>query len=76
MTCLKQASAIANLRLLAYLTKHSYVQVRHTSSLWKYNHLPISFTLVVDDFRVKYIGNIELRHLIKVLKMQYIISVN
>ena len=76
MLGLKQASTITNLHLAAHLTKHGYVQARHTLSLWKHNHLPISFTLVVDDFGVKYIGNIVLYHLIKVLEMQYTISVN
>ena len=76
MPGLKQAGAIANLRLAAHLTKHGYVQARHTPSLWKHTHLPISFTLVVDDFGVKYIGDIAPHHLIKVLEMQYTISVD
>ena len=49
---------------------------RHTSSLWKHNRLPVSFTLVVDDFGVKCIGNEAPRHLIKVLEMQCTISVD
>ena len=76
MLGLKQVGAIINLHLAAYLTKHGYMQAKHTPSLLKYTHLPISFTLLVDDFRVKYISNIVPYYLIKVLKMQYTISID
>jgi hypothetical protein len=38
---------------------------------WKHKWRPISFTLVVDDFGVKYIGKEHVLHLIKVLKVHY-----
>jgi hypothetical protein len=35
---------------------------------WKHMWQPISFTLVVDDFSVKYSGKEHIHHLIQVLK--------
>ena len=37
---------------------------------------PISFTLVVDDFGVKYVGGRHLGHLINALRDQYKITVD
>ena len=68
MTGLKQAGAIAHIRLTKYLNAHGYYQARYTPSLWKHATLPISFTLVVDDFGMKYIGKQAPLHLIATLK--------
>ena len=38
---------------------------------WKHEWRPISFTLVVDNFGVKYIGKEHAMHLIKTLKEHY-----
>ena len=54
---LKQASLIANKRLTKLLTNASYVQSKFIPSLWKHKKYDISFTLVVDDLGVKYVGN-------------------
>ena len=53
---LKQASRIANNRLKAYLVKFCFTPVPRTPALCKHNTKPIFFSLVVDDFGVKYIG--------------------
>jgi hypothetical protein len=42
--------------------------------LWTHTTRPISFTLVVDDFRVKYVGKENAMHLISFLKQHYEIS--
>ena len=42
--------------------------------MWHYEHLPISFTLVVDDLGVKYVGQNAANHLIDTLRQQYEIS--
>ena len=39
--------------------------------LWKHISRPISFTLVVEDFGIKYVGREHVDHLIGVLKQQY-----
>ena len=46
----------------------------HTPGLWKHISRPVSFTLVVDDFGVKYVGEKNIQHLIKALKKDFEIS--
>jgi hypothetical protein len=36
---------------------------RHTPGLWLHKTRPVSFTLVVDDFAVKYVGKQHAEHL-------------
>ena len=54
-----------------HLNAHGCYQGRHTDSLWEHESLPISFTLVVDDF-----GKHEPVHLITTLEKQHDISVD
>ena len=42
--------------------------------LWKHNTRPIQFTLVVDNFGVKYVGEKYFHHLQKLLKQHYVIK--
>jgi hypothetical protein len=53
---LKQAGLLANQLLQTRLTPFGYYPARHTPGLWLHHTRPISFTLVVDDFAVKYVG--------------------
>ena len=46
----------------------------HTPGLWKHISRPIDFSLVVDDFGVKYVGKDNARHIIDSLKEDFIIS--
>ena len=55
MPGLKQSGRIANDRLKAHLAKFGFAPVPRTPALWKHNIKPIWFSLVVDDFGVKYI---------------------
>ena len=50
------------------LAPHGYFEVTHTPELWQYITSPISFSLVVDDFGVKYIDKADAYHLIIALK--------
>jgi hypothetical protein len=43
-------------------------KVKHTPGLWKHQTRPIRFTLVVDDFGVKYCGEDNFEHLVKAQK--------
>ena len=70
MPGLKQAGAIAHTCLTKHLNAHGYYQARYTPSLLKNTTLPISFTLVVNDFGVKYIGKQVPLHLIATLEKQ------
>jgi hypothetical protein len=46
-------------------------QSKLTPGYWKHGWHPISFTLVMDDFNIKYIGKEHPMHLIKTLKEYY-----
>ena len=47
---------LANKLLKSRLAKKGYFELPDTSGLWKHSSRPISFTLVVDDFGIKYVG--------------------
>ena len=76
MPGLKQAGRIANDRLITHLAKYGYAPVRHTSSLWRHHTRPIAFTLVVDDFGIKYEGNQHFDHLISAISDLYDVTVD
>ena len=50
------------------LEKHVYHQSDKTPGFWNHDTRPISFTLIVDDFGVKYVGKENADHLINVLR--------
>jgi hypothetical protein len=60
---LKQAGLLANQLLQTRLEPFGYYPARHTPGLWIHKTRPISFTLVVDDFEVKYVGKQHAEHL-------------
>ena len=71
---LPQAGVLANKLLRKRLAPEGYFEVAHTPGLWRHVTRPISFTLVVDDFGVKYVGKEHADHLISVLKKHYKIA--
>ena len=71
---LPQSGRIANDRLIALLKPHGYAPVPITPGLWKHDTLPITFTLVVDDFAVKYTDRKHAEHLMNSLKENYSVS--
>jgi hypothetical protein len=60
---LKQAGHLANQLLQTHLAPFGYCPARHTPGIWLHKTRPISFTLVVDDFAVKYVGKQHGEHL-------------
>jgi hypothetical protein len=60
---LKQAGLLANQLLQTRLAPFGNYPARHTPGLWLHKTRPISFTLVVDDFAVKYVGKHHAEHL-------------
>jgi hypothetical protein len=60
---LKQARLLANQLLKTRLAPFGYYPARHTPGLWLHQTRPISFTLVLDDFAVKYVGKQHTDHL-------------
>ena len=71
---LKQADIIANMKLTKHLDKNAYHPVQHTPGLWKHNTWATIFTLVVDDFEIKYASKQDAKHLIQALRAKYTIS--
>ena len=68
---LPQAGILAQELLEKRLRTAGYIQSKITPGYWKHNWRPISFTLVVDDFGVKYVDPTHAHHLIKTLKTDY-----
>jgi hypothetical protein len=68
---LKQAGVLARQLLQARLAPFGYYPARHTPGLWLHKTWPISFTLVVDDFTVKYVGKQHAEHLQNALLRTY-----
>ena len=71
---LPQAGLLANQQLKKYLKPAGFYEVAHTPGLWKHRTRPIQFTLIVDDFGVKYVRKEDAQNLINALKENYTIS--
>jgi hypothetical protein len=68
---LPQAGIIAQDLLTKQLHKAGYQQSKVTPGCWRHEWRPISFTLVVDNFGVKYINMTNIDHLTSVLSQDY-----
>jgi hypothetical protein len=68
---LPQAGILANQLLTQRLAPHGYEQCRHTPGLWKHKWRPVIFSLVVDNFGIKYVGKHHAKHLIKAIEEHY-----
>ena len=71
---LPQAGIIAQDLLTKRLHQAGYRQSKVTPGYWRHEWRPISFTLVVDDFGVKYVGRENAEHLIKTLCKDFTLS--
>jgi hypothetical protein len=71
---LPHAGILANELLQHNLAKDGYRPTQHTHGLWSHDTRPISFLLVVDDIRVKYVGHEHAKHLVACIKKNYSIS--
>jgi hypothetical protein len=65
---LPQAGILANELLQRNLAKDGYRPTQHTHGLWKQDTRPVSLSLVVDDFGVKYVGCEHAEHLMACIK--------
>ena len=68
---LPAAGILANKLLKSRLAKKRYFELPHTPVFWKHVSRPISFTLVVDDFGIKYVGKEHTDHLLSSLTDYY-----
>lgn len=73
---LPQAGKLANNELIIQLEKHDHHQSPHTPGFFKHKTRPISFSLVVDDFGVKYQVTEHAEHLILTLREKYVITLD
>jgi hypothetical protein len=71
MYSLKQAGVMANQLLQTRLSTFGYYPARHTLGLWLHKTRPISITLIVDDFAVKYVVKHHAKHLRNALLRTY-----
>jgi hypothetical protein len=71
---LPQAGILANELLQRNLAKDGYHPTTHTHGLWTHDTHPISFSLVVDYFGVKYVGRKHAEHLMACIRKNYNIS--
>ena len=68
---LPAAGILAQRLLEKRLAKAGYHQSEYTPGYWTHEWRPISFTLIVDDFGVKYIGKEHAEHLLSTIKEHY-----
>jgi hypothetical protein len=68
---LKQAGLLANQLLQTRVAPFAYYPARHTPGLWLHKTRPIAFSLIVDNFAVKYVGKQHADHLRNTLLKSY-----
>ncbi len=61
----------ANKQLRWKLAIFRYHECLNIPGLWYHDNHPILFTLVVDNFGIKYINDNDVKHLIASLKLMY-----
>ena len=71
---LPKAGILANHQLVFQLETKVYVLCKHTPGLWKHKWIPVTFSLVVDNFGVKYVGKQHVGHLIQTIQGNYQVS--
>jgi hypothetical protein len=64
-----QAGILANIQLKKHLADNDY-HPAHTAGLFKHKTRPVTFSLCVDDFGVKYVGKENAQHLEQVLRQK------
>jgi hypothetical protein len=68
---LPQTGILANELLCKRLAPHGYYECINLPGLWRHKWRPITFTLIVDDFGVKYVGKEHADHLLACIKEKY-----
>eukprot|EP00536_Pseudo-nitzschia_multiseries_P000416 jgi/Psemu1/915/gm1.915_g len=68
---LKQSGKIAHDDLVAHLQLYGYRKAPHTEGLFLHDERDISFTLVVDDFGIKYTLQEDVDHLVEAVGAKY-----
>jgi hypothetical protein len=71
MCGLLQAGIIAQELLAKRLKEHGYTQSKTMPGLWMHEWHPITFSLVVGNYGVKYIGEEHAQHLLQTVQKYY-----
>jgi hypothetical protein len=71
---LPQAGILANKRLRRKLAPFGYYESTNTPGLWRHKSRPLTFTLVVDNFGVKFVDKADVDHLILSIKLTYTLT--
>ena len=74
MPGLKQAGILSSNRLTKNLARNGYAPVPHTPSLWRHHTSDLVFSLIVDNFGIKYTRKADADHLLKSLREDYKIT--
>ena len=73
---LPQAGLLAQQRLIHHLAQAGYTQVPNVPFLFRHSTRNIAFSLVVDDFGIKYTAKTDADHLITTLRALYDLKVD
>jgi hypothetical protein len=68
---LPQAGKLANDQLQTFLAPHGYIPCSLTPGLWRNMNSDLMFTLVVDDFGVRYSNRANAEKLLTILSQKY-----
>ena len=68
---LKEAGYLANQELKWVLSKAGYIPSKFTPGLFTHKTRDIAFSLVVDDFGVKYTKKEDAEHLLQTIQNRY-----
>ena len=73
---LPHTGLLANKQLKRRLGAAGYYECQYTPGMWRHLWRLILFSLVVDDFGVKVVGDTHANHLVKTLKRHYDVTVD
>ena len=73
---LSQSGYIANQDIIKQLKPHGYYPLKRTPRLWVHKTRPIIFTLVVDDFDVKYMNKTDTNNLFHIIRKKYLVRID
>lgn len=73
---LPQAGRLAYIKLIKHLVIDGYVPTGQTPGLFKHLLRPVSFSLVVNDFGIKYVGKEHADHLLQCLEKEYPLTID
>jgi hypothetical protein len=71
---LPQAGILANKQLHRKLALFGYHKSANTPGLWRHEFRPLTFTLVVDNFGIKFVNKADVDYLIASIKKTYTLT--